>query len=684
MAGGAFFWWWTLQHREPELQPGWDARVIVIAGEGVTGTRGGAASHARFDDPFGVAVGANGTIFVGDGTAMPRVRAISPDGRVFDVAGGEPGFKDGPAATARFATISGLALDAGGILYVADTGNNAIRRITPDGQVSTIAGDGVAGCRDGPAAQARFNGPVGVAVDSAGRVIVADTYNDRIRRIDPDGTVTTVAGSDAVGPNGEAAVPVFDTPSGVAVDGAGRIYVADTGAGAVHALEPTGKITSLQLPYTNGPLRPVGVAANREGDVYVADERGRIVEIASSGQSRVVAGGAPGFADGAGPDARFRRPSGIAAPAPGRLIVADTGNALIRLVAANSQLELRPPPPPGIAPRFDAEAFSAQPLLWPVEPMAGPHEIAGTMGEARGSDAERLHTGVDVRVDEGTPVLAVRPGVVSSPMSTGEFGTLNEWLRVGEVSYVHLRAGRDEGNVPLDPGRFVPAYDQTGKLAGMRVKRGARFATGEMIGSVNRFYHVHMNVGWPGEEYNPLDFRLLHFTDTIPPTIARGGIMLIDQAGARLVRRARRRLAVSGPVQIVVDAWDQADGNRPSRRLAPYALGYQVLLKDGSPVEGFEHPLETIRFNQLALDSDARLIYARGSGIPFYGRRATRFLFTVTNTFRDGVASVGWWDTGRLVPGDYTVRVHAADRQGNSTTRDLPVTIEPAADQGAR
>jgi hypothetical protein len=677
VAGSAALRWWTIHRREAKLEPGWAARVMVLAGDGVTGTRDGSVSHARFDDPFGVVVAADGTIFVGDGREMPRVRAISPDGRVFEVAGGAAGFRDGPGGSARFRTISGLAIDAGGSLYVADTGNNAIRRIAPDGNVSTIAGDGVAGYRDGPAAQARFNAPVGVAVEATGGVIVADTYNDRIRRVDPAGIVSTLAGENAADMNGGAATS-FDTPSGVAADRDGRIYIADTGAGAIRVREPTGAISTLPLPYTDGPFRPIGIAVNSDHDVYVADERGRIVEIAANGQARVVAGGAPGFADGSGQEARFRRPSGIAAPAPGRLIVADTGNALVRVVAAVSRFEFRPPPVPGIQPRFDAAAFSAEPLLWPVSPMEGPHEIAGTMGEARGSDAERLHSGVDVRIEEGTPVLATRPGVVSSPLSTGEFGTLNEWLRIGEVTYVHIRAGRDRDDVPLDAERFAATLDEQGKVAAIRVKRGARFETGESIGSVNRFNHVHMNVGWPGEEHNPLDFRLLQFADTIAPSISKSGVMLIDQSGVRLAQKSRGRLLVTGSVQIVVDAWDQAEGNRPNRRLAPYALGYQVLRADGSTVPGFERPVEMIRFNQLARDADARLIYAPGSGIPFYGRRATRFLFNVTNTFRDGVAKTGWWDTSALTPGNYTVRVYAADTEGNSTTRDLPVTIVAA------
>jgi hypothetical protein len=405
------------------------------------------------------------------------------------------------------------------------------------------------------------------------------------------------------------------------------------------------------------------------------------MEVAADGATRLVAGAAPGFADGEAEGARFRAPSGLAA-APGRLIVADAGNALIRLVAAASRSDLLPPAPSTVAPRFDAEAFGAAPLLWPVAPREGPHEIAGTLGESRGgAGGERFHAGIDVREVDGTIVLAVRDGVVTSPVATDDFGTLNEWMRIGALSYVHIRAGRTRGNELIDAERFVPSYDDEGVLQHIRVKRGSRFTAGEAIGTVNRFNHVHLNVGWPGEEINPLEFELVHFEDTIPPTIARGGIRLFDRNGQRLDKRVRGRLVVSEPVRIVVDAWDQAEGNRPERRLGLYDLGYQILQRDGTPAAGFEQVRHTLRFDRLAHDANAaRLAYAEGSGIPVYGARRTRFLYVVTNTLRGGVAGEGVWDPSTLPAGDYVVRIWAADIRGNAATanRDLPVTIAHA------
>ena len=549
-------------------------------------------------------------------------------------------------------------------------------------------------------------------------MIVADTYNDRIRAIAPDGAVTTIAGSGEPGLfDGAAGLARFDTPCGIAIDATGRIFVADTGNNTIRIIDQTrqhdgtgaaatavatttasAEITTVSTPqwaFPEGLVRPVGISVMENGDLYATDARGRIVEINKHGATRTVAGSTPGFHDGVGSEARFRNPSGIAStggtggfPDRGQLIVADAGNALVRVVGPRTRMTFRPPPLPAIAPKFDADRFGQQPLLWPIAPQEGPHEIAGTLGEARGSQgSERFHAGIDVRIDDGTPVLAVRDGIVTDPIGTDDYGSLNEWLRIGAVSYIHIRAARGRDNALIDPERFVATYDAiTGKTSRIRVKRGARFHTGDVVGSVNRFNHVHLNVGWPGQEYNPLRFGLLQFEDTVPPAIARGGVLLYDEFGEPLKTRVKGRLAVSGRVMVVVDAWDQADGNRSNRRLGLYDLGYQVLTAEGQPAPGFEHVRETLRFDRSVADVEAvRLVYAPGSGIPFYGGRRTRFLYVVTNTYRDGVAEPGFWDTTSLAPGNYILRAWATDINGNPAVvnRDLPVVILPPATPAA-
>ena len=676
VAAGAAYVWQRLQPPPtPLLEREWQATVAVLAGDGVHGTIDSTAARARFSEPFGIVAAPDGTIFVADAGDAHRIRRISPDGRVSTLAGGTRGFADGVGNRAAFSTPSGLARAADGALYVADTGNHAIRRITPDGQVSTIAGDGTPGYADGPAREARFNGPIGLAVAPDGRVVVADTYNDRIRVIDRGGLVSTLAGSGVPGLfDGVADAASFDTPAGIAIDSRGIIYVADTANGLVRTVDQNGQVTTPPWANGDGFFRPLGITVAPDGERYVADEGGRIVAIRTDGAIRTLAGAGIGFRDGAGRSAQFRSPSGIALVRPGHLVVTDAANALVRVVAATSQLPLQPPTSPTIRPQFDADAFSWAPLLWPVAPFAGPHEIAGTFGEVRGDNQERFHRGIDVRIEQGTRVYAVRDGIVSSPVSNDGVGALDEWLRIGELTYVHIRAGRRRDTL-LDSSRFAASYDGK-KLMRLRVKRGARFAAGDIIGTVNRFNHVHLNVGWSGEERNPLLFRLVRFEDTVAPTIAPDGIHVYDESWRELKTRVHNRVLLSGRVRVVIDAWDQADDNAPSRRLAPYELGYQVLHGDGTPAAGFETRHPSLRFDRVAPNPEApQHVYGAGSGIPFYGGRRTRFLYIVTNLLDRGETAEGFWDTGRLSPGDYILRGWAADVSGNVVERDLLVSI---------
>jgi sugar lactone lactonase YvrE len=665
----SYLWWYQGgQARSGPLEPAWTPAVIAIAGDGTVGFRDDDAGRAQFSDPFGIASAPDDTIYIADAGLAQRIRRIAPDGTVSTVAGSERGYADGPAAVARFDTPSGIAVDAAGAVYVADTGNNAIRRISPDGIVSTLAPG------------AGFNGPVGIALDAAGRVIVADTYNDTIRAIETDGNVVTIAGGGEPGAvDGPGAEARFHTPCGVAVDAAGYIYVADTGNDAVRIISPAGIVSTVSPLPPYGIVRPIGIAAAEDGAIYVTENGGRILEITPSGGIRTLAGSRPGFADGRGRDARFRGITGLALAAPGRLIASDSRNALIRLVAAPSRLELRRPPRPSLRPQFDLQAFAWQPLLWPLAPMDGPFEITGTLGELRGgSGTERLHAGIDVHAPEGAPVRVIRDGLVVDPAAAVDFDTLNESIRIGPLTYVHLRVGRMSRYADaIDATRFVATYDETGRIVLVRAKRGARFFAGETIGTVNAFHHVHLNVGWPGEEHNPLRFRLTQFQDNRPPTIRRSGVRLFRDDGTPFVERRKGRLLIDGLVQVIVDAWDQVDGNAPRRRLGLYRLGYQVLDKSGSPAPGFMTPRETIRFDRFGGGDVARTVYAAGSGIPFFGGRSTRFFYVVTNTLRDGGAAVDRWDTRMLAPGDYTLRVLAADIAGNEAVanRDVAVTV---------
>jgi sugar lactone lactonase YvrE len=326
--------------------------LSLLAGQlGGPGNFDGTGSEARFLGIHGVAVDAGGSIYLAD---MPdqAIRKVSPAGLVTTVAGaaGAVGSADGAGAAARFAAPRGVALDAAGNLYIADSGNNTVRRMTPAGAVSTVAGDAGAdpGAADGSGTLARFRDPEGVAVDAGGTVYVADTGNSTVRRLAPDGTVTTLAGSAASSgsQDGSGAAAGFANPGGIATDAAGTVFVADTANSTVRRLTPQGAVTTLAgvagMPgRADGPGGaaqfhfPEGLAPDTSGNVYVADTANDTIRrIDPAGIVTTLAGSAPGSADGAGAAAGFTHPYGLTADRDGSLLVADTGNALLRRVTA--------------------------------------------------------------------------------------------------------------------------------------------------------------------------------------------------------------------------------------------------------------------------------------------------------------------------------------------------------------
>jgi sugar lactone lactonase YvrE len=725
---------------------GWRARVLTFAGDGAPGARDDAsASQSRFADPFGVAVDKQGNVFIADAGASNRIRKVTAQGAVATIAGGAEGFADGAGMSANFNTPSGLALDRAGNLYVADTGNNRIRKVTTlvgGGTVTTLAGDGAAGFRDGRASEAEFNAPIGVAADERGSVYVADTYNDRIRTITPDGKVKTLAGGDAPGyVDGNAASARFDTPCAVALASSGDLFIADTGNDRIRKLTQGGQVSTVNLYAPDKTAvelsAPVGLAITHDNFLYVTEQaRGRIWQIAPDGTARIIAGIGSGFADGDGQTiARFNQPAGIAFDRAGTLYVADGANYLVRKIvnadrttdessasdasrdsagdarrsnvnsmpggnvnsvmssstndakqvesSSTSQVESSSTSARQL-PRLDAETLGITRLPYPLDPQNSRHEVGATMGEVRGSfdstDArDHLHAGIDIIGVYGATVRAVFDEKVAGTISNWNFGGTGEGLRIGAFTYFHLRVGRDVNDKMFDDPRFVPVYDEQGKLSRLRVRRGARFRVGDRLGTVNKMYHVHLNFGSPGNEINPLTLPLVGFSDTRAPQIARDGVQLFDEAGKRLTEKRDGRLVVRGALRIVVDAFDQTDGNAARRRLGLYKLGFQILRADESPAQGFEEPRVQIEFDRLPPERDAvKIAYADKSGITVYGSEATQFLYEATNVVRHGRAAQGLWDTSELPTGDYTLRILAADFSGNAATmnRDVPIRIE--------
>jgi sugar lactone lactonase YvrE len=329
----------------------------TLAGRASIGSADGVGSEARFSGPEGVAVDARGNVFVAD-TKNHTVRRVAADGTVTTIAG-QPAIKgsaDGVGAEARFNLPAGIAVDSSGNLFVVDQGNHTIRKISPGGVVTTVAGlMGAAGSADGVGDAARFNFPVGIALDAAGNLIVADRGNRTIRRITSGGAVTTVAGLAGVNGNqdGPVSSATFGGPYGIAVDARGNIFVSDyyffgsshlpTVINSVRQIAPTGIVTTVLASSRFSASSPQfsvprGLAVDRDGQLVFADNilnvlwrlpvGGVLTTLAS------VVDGAPdgGSTDGSGSAARFSHPSGIAMDASGNVYVADTNNNAIRRV----------------------------------------------------------------------------------------------------------------------------------------------------------------------------------------------------------------------------------------------------------------------------------------------------------------------------------------------------------------
>ncbi|MDO3628689.1 NHL repeat-containing protein [Mucilaginibacter sp. BT774] len=231
--------------------------VSTFAGTGIAGSSN-VADSVTFNSPLGVAVDGSGNVYVAD-YENNLIRKVTQAGIVRTLAGsGAKGADDGLDTAATFNLPEAVAVDGTGNVYVADNGNDLIRKITPAGQVSTFAGSGQPGKSDGTGTSASFNSPFGIAVDAAGNVYVADSGNNLIRKITPDGTVTTIAGSGSKGANdGAGNAASFNTPSGIAVDKSGNIYVADENNNLIRKITSSGSVTTISKARHFGSITTV-------------------------------------------------------------------------------------------------------------------------------------------------------------------------------------------------------------------------------------------------------------------------------------------------------------------------------------------------------------------------------------------------------------------------------------------
>jgi sugar lactone lactonase YvrE len=327
------------------LAPSTHTMVLFAGDVGGSGNVDGTAIAARFDAPQGVAVDAGGTAFVADYNNH-TIRKITPGGTVTTFAGspGQHGAVDGQGAAARFYTPRGLCLDAAGNLYVAEQANRRIRKITPDGTVTTLAGSGQIGSADGQGTAASFSSLYGLAIDGAGNLYATDTGNYTIRKITPSGLVSTLAGSPGQSGHvdGQGGAARFMGPFGIAADAGGTVYVADINDQTIRVVSPTGTVTTLagsanqngSADGTGSAARfngPYGIAVAPDGRVLVTDTANSTIRSVTSGGTVTTLTGAaqsPGITDGPAAVARLSFPALATVDASGNLWFSDNGSTL--------------------------------------------------------------------------------------------------------------------------------------------------------------------------------------------------------------------------------------------------------------------------------------------------------------------------------------------------------------------
>ena len=343
------------------------ATLTLVAGTSRAGFSGdgGPAVNAQLNGPEGVAVDTSGNVFIAD-SVNNRVRKVDTNGIITTYAGsggisqlGPGSYGDGGTATdATLHLPTGLAVDKSGNIYIADTGNNAVRRVGTDGIIQLVAGDSYPSYAGdgGSGPSAELHGPADVAVDSTGIVYIADTANAAIRKVDTGGIITTFAGNAKIGTAGDGGVAIsasLNAPVAVTVDSSGNVYLVQNGDSRVRKIDTKGIITTLAGNGTPGfagdggsPDKaqfnyPTGITADSTGNLYLADALNlRVRKIASNSVSTVAGNGVLSFSGNGGPalNAQMDAPQGVAVDASGNVYISDTANNVVRRVAKDGTI----------------------------------------------------------------------------------------------------------------------------------------------------------------------------------------------------------------------------------------------------------------------------------------------------------------------------------------------------------
>ena len=271
----------------------------------------------------------------------------------------------------------------------------------------------------------------------------------------------------------------------------------------------------------------------------------------------------------------------------------------------------------------------------------------------------------------GETARFIRDETVLRAVAAENFGTLRELIRMPTLGYIHIRLGRNVNSEPFQDGRFQFEKDQTGKLTGIRIPRGTRFKAGDAIGTLNPMNHVHLVAGRSGSEMNALDALILPgISDTRPPVIEK--VTLYDQNWNPVETVSQNsRIKIAGKTRIVVRSYDQVDGNSERRRLGVYKVGYQVRKDDDPATMDMKW---SVVFDRLPSAEAVRFAYANGSHSGATGE--TIFNYIVTNRVEGEHFQEDFFDPASIGPGDFTLRVSAADYFGNISSNDVKISVD--------
>jgi sugar lactone lactonase YvrE len=449
------------------------------------GTTDGFGSSAKFRNPSGITTDGSGNLYVADASNNLIRKIVISTGEVTTFAGsGVQGSADGTGTAARFNSTTGVTVDVNGNVNVADQYNMLIRKITPTGVVSTLAGTGMQGTSDGIGTAAYFSYPTGITVDGSGNLFVTDWGVSRIRKIViSTGVVTTVAGNlnfgntDGVGP-----AATFNAPTGVGLDASGNMYISDKSNHRIRKITSSGVVSTIAgstVGSTDGIgtaakfNNPNSVAVDGNTNLYIADQANqRIRKISPTGVVTTLAGGIGGFSDGTGTSARFNAPSGVCLDGSGNIYVSDASNKRIRII---SSYRIDPALPAGLI--FD--------------PRTG--TISGTPTAAMAAKAYTIYAQNSAGTNTTTLTLTIAgpPTVATSAASNVTSGgaTLNAMVNAngGTTSSITIKYSTSQADV--DAGNGISATVSPASLSGNTVTNVSAAITG-LTASTTHYYRV--------------------------------------------------------------------------------------------------------------------------------------------------------------------------------------------------